>query len=317
MMKNLKIILVLAVLLTPVSLGIFAIIKLFPEDIHKLEKKGQSYLAEKIPFLASLFKTKAHKTPKNEEIILEDKTTPIKEEVDFFTNKDVYKAICEMNDNIVPLDKFIGCNHCPKYMELHNGDYFSLLSYAKGSILRKNEKEAIFFMHGCREDLNNTTIILRESYGGWQKVAQFKQNSFMEPPLTFKDKDGIMIFVGKRKIENNHLTKETLYSLSYKDNKIRSYDILSVQSPGSVKCSYQFTAELNHPEIIDDHHFSIKLDVLGWEEHVNSDCKFPNRNFKVSLKPGTYTLHFKQKESVFVGDKQTKYVMTELEKAQE
>ena len=315
MLKLLKTILVLFILVIPLALGVFGIKKLFPKDFDDIENKAKLTVVKKVPFLANFLVVKKDTEPKKQPII-EKKPVPIEEVIDYYTNQDVYNAICTDQEMANPNDKFIGCNHCPKYLESHSSDYFSLSSYVSGAVVKKDESEAVFFMHGCTES-GNVAIVLRKSYGGWNIVNQFKNISLTEPPLVFKDAQDFLLLVGKRKVSGDDVEKETLFSLTFKKNKLHSKDIFSLHSTSSLKCSYQFLAGMEAPYLIAEHKFSIKLDVMGWQETVHSDCKFPSRNLHVHLKPGAYTLNFTQKDDVVVGDKATQKILTELEKAQE
>lgn len=318
MRKLLKALIFIFVLFIPMTLGIFTVKKFFPEDFNRIKEQSFLFIAKKIPKLAKFLPVK--KTEENKEITNNndnEKVIPIEEQKLFFTNKDVYKAICGKEEHINLQDKFIGCNRCPNYMETQNADYFSLNSYAFGSVIKKGETEAVVFMNGCEEDNKGTAIILRNGYGGWQQVSLFKNISFDKPPLVFTDSQGFLTLVGKKETNGNNFVKETLFTLNFKNNKINKNDIFSSHYSNSLKCSYQFTANIDEPKQVSENKFLVKLDVMGWQDSAESDCKIPSRHKNVHLKPGTYTLEFTQKETNFVGDKKTQKIMTELEKAQE
>ena len=316
MRKLFKVIVVLFALIIFLSLGIFATKKLFPDYFQTLEDKARIFLVHKITLLANSLAPKNTLEQKKQNSI-EQKIPQLEEEIDYFTNQDIYKALCEDEKHENSKDKFLGCHRCPKYLDSHSSDYFNLRSFAQGAIIKKGENEAIFFMHGCLEDENTIAIVLRKNFGGWHRVSQFKNIAFDEPPLVFKDVQGFLILIGKRKIMNEITNKETLFALTFKNNKLHSQDIFSIRFASGLKCSYQFLAGMDTPTLISEHKFSIRLDVMGWQDIANSDCKFPSKNINVSLKPDVYTLHFTQKEDSFIGDKATQKIITELEKAQE
>ncbi len=316
MPKFIKIIVVLCAIFIPATLGIFAIKKLFPKDFQEIENKTRLLLLKKVQSLENALTIK-----KNIEVkpptIIKNNPVLIERVIDYYTNQDVYNVICGEQGNSNPIDKFIGCNRCPNYLASHRSDYFSLISYFTGSVTKSNETESIFFMHGCTED-GDIAIILKKGYGGWSILNQFKNISFIEPPLVFKDSNNIFAFVGRKKIFAGDVEKEILLSLSFKDNKIHSKDILSIKSVSKLKCSKQFLAQIGSPYLISKDKFSLSLDVVGWEETVQSDCKFvSNGNSNVNLKPGTYILNFQQKKSSFIADSKTQKIITELEKSQE
>jgi hypothetical protein len=315
MRKLLKIVLVLLALFIPISLGLYGIKKLFPKDFNDIENNAKLALVKKMPFLGHFLIVKTE-TGIQKEVIVTKAPAPVVEVIDYYTNKDVYKAICADEKNMNPNNRFIGCNRCPNYIEPHNSDYFSLSSYASGTVLKKDETEAVFFMHGCTES-GNIALVLRKSYGGWAVVEQYKDVSFDEPPLIFKDNQNFLFFVGKRKRSGDNVDKETLFSLTFKNNKLHTKDIFSIHSTSSLKCTAQFLAGMESPYLLSENKFAIQLDVMGWQETVHSDCKFPSRNLHVRLKPGAYTLNFTQKHDAVFGDKDTQRIMTELEKAQE
>ncbi|MES2614607.1 MAG: hypothetical protein V4591_04240 [Bdellovibrionota bacterium] len=278
-------------------------------------------LAQKIKILESYTQIKKEAPPPKKKVEDEHdapKPPPVVEVKDYFTNQDVYKTICENEKLEKPQDKFIGCNRCPKYLGAQNKDFFSLLSYASGAVIKKDETESVFFMYGCMEDENNIALILRKGFGGWQRVSQFKGVAFDGFPLSFTDKQGFLILLGKiKKIDKNDVEKEILFSLNFKNNKVHSSDIFSLHSTNSIKCQSSFIANMGSPSLTSKHAFSIPIDVLGWQDDLNSDCKISSRKSRVHLKPSSYTLNFTQKESVFIGDRKTQQIMTELEKAQE
>ena len=74
---------------------------------------------------------------------------------------------------------------------------------------------------------------------------------------------------------------------------------------------------MDSPHLASENEFSVKLEVLGWQELIQSDCKFRSQNNHVYLKPGAYILNFTQRKGIVVPDKSTQKILTELEKAQE
>lgn len=317
MAKLFKTILVFVLLLFPLGLGIFGLKKFFPDDFKQLQLQGQNYLVQKIP-LFSIYFPPEKKPPPPKKLLDDEKPIPEPEELEYFTNNDVYKAICEKeSDHFKPADKFIGCNECPKSIAKDIHDYFTLKYYAKGSIIKKNEHEGIFFMKGCFEDEGTIAIIVRKVFEGWEKVSQFKNVSLDSPPLSFEDEDGFLILVGLKSIHNDNVNRDTLLTLNFKNNKLHTKDLFVSQSPHSLQCNDEYLANMDPPQFISKEKFSIKVDVLGWQDHVSTECKITTKNPNIHLKPKVYELNFIKKGDSFTGESSSQKIINEIEKAQE
>jgi hypothetical protein len=318
MPKFLKIMIFFILLFIPSIIGLFAIKKLFPADVQKLEEISFNYLAKKFPIL------EYYKQQNKNNIIEKNAQPPPKslEKIDrplnYLTNKEVYKAICEEdNKNIKPDDEFIGCNKCPKYLQKNNPDFFRVVSSHLGAITKKDENEAIYFMNGCSND-GNISIILKNGYAGWTKFIEFKNIGFDNPPLAFHDDEKVLLFVGKKKIAKETYDKQIIYSLNFRNKKPNSNDIFNYNSSHHLTCNYQFLAESEDPIKVSNSEFSIILDVLGWEfDSDNTECKGFHLKKNTNLNAGTYTLNFKINNDKIKSDSNSQKIITELEKAQE
>jgi hypothetical protein len=320
MKKIFKFLIILLLLFSPLVIGFFSFKKFFPEDYTELQEKGKEYLLHKMPLIAYMNGLRKKTAPKAEVKIEEEeikKEEPIPEIKDFFTNEQIYKIICTDKEPSNKNDKFIGCHQCPNYISKDNLDYFALKYSSEGSFIKKGENELVLFMSGC-EDEQQTAIILRRGYGGWQKVATYKSPIFFEDiPLKFHDGDGLNFLIGRKTLTTELEEKETLYSLNFKNNKMNTKDIFYTRSPNTLKCIQEFAAKMNNPIKISEDEFTIQLDVLGWQDKYDSDCKFQTKKPNVTLSPNLYSLIFLKNENKFHGNEATQKIITELEKAQE
>lgn len=315
MKKLFKVLLFFIILLLPVGLGIFGIKKFFPNDFNLAQEKVLDYVILKYPVLGHFF-PKTMAALQKKQAPAEKPPEKIEAPVEYFTNQDIYKAVCEDDKIPKPTEQFIGCNQCPKSLSPKNEDYFSMVGYGKGPILKNQEEEGVLFMHGCSEE-GDTAIVVRKGFGGWNQVAKFPNVTFSDPPLVFQEQSGYLIFVGKNKVLGDIEDKELLYSLSFKGGKPTTKTLLTLQFPTSLRCQDIFSSSMEAPIKVSDKEFSITLDVLGWQANTNTDCKINTRKSHVTLEPGNHNLIFTLNQETFVADSQSQRVLTQLEKVHE
>lgn len=299
-----KFLIFLILFFTPSIVAGFLLFKFFPQDSKQLLDLGKTKLVEKAPFTKNYIALPAKKIEKTDkkQIPLEKKEIKLVNNLQHFTNAEVFSPICAEEIQEKFNEAFTQCNKCPKYMNYNNNDHNFMYFYeTRGKILNKNDEEAFVIMKGCNEDKNMATIILlRNGYGGWQRVKHYSNIQIDKEPLEFFDSHGMLIFVTKKTLLSEKELKQEIYSFKIQSDKIEQKDLFAIGMERTKECHHTLQGSIEDPIKINGKTFQTNLELIG--------CK---KNMLNGLHTVTFLL---SEDNIFSPNKETNALMTKIEK---
>ncbi|RDB36651.1 MAG: hypothetical protein DCC88_04290 [Spirobacillus cienkowskii] len=301
-----KIFISLFLLIFPSLVGLGVLSYFFSNDFKPYIDKVKIELVKKFPEFARYFPIKKEKNIKNSEIPTA-KNIPKKEmipESERFKNFEIFESICGKTPTNKLQDDFLGCDFCPKYLNSEIlSKKFEYLFEARGKISKNETDEALVFMKGCSESEDNIkAMLLRKSYGGWQRTNIFQGINFDKNPIQFIDSSGYFIFIVRNTIKNEHSIKHELLEIKFIENQKYEKVLFISEIRRGEKCSQEAQTIIDFPKKTNDKSFEIALEVIGCHKKILD---------------GSYKLSFKLIDNSFEATKNSSSLITKIEKLNE
>lgn len=296
-----KLFLFLFILFLPSILAGVALFRFFPDDFKMLTELGKEKLVTNYPSLKKYIHVASMQPIKKIEPPPPVKEKPIVPNLHHFTNAEIYAPICGVDITEKFSELFVGCSFCPKYLSNEAKDNkLKYISEVRGIILKKEEEEALIFVHGCsQKDQNGSAVLIRKGYGGWQRISVYNGIQFDKEPLEFFDDKGSLIFVARRTTIKDKDIKNELISFQIQKNGLKQQNLFSIDMPRGLKCDDILQGALDNPLKISDSMFQSNLELIGCKE---------------SKLKGFYKVTFNLKENYFKPNNETSSLITKIEK---
>ncbi|MBX9702731.1 MAG: hypothetical protein K2X39_01130 [Silvanigrellaceae bacterium] len=243
-----------------------------PKKFESTKKLIQNFIQNKIlPFSGEekgtekkiLKETQSQKKPTPKQIP--------ENQSDTFTNHDLFEAICEQELKSLPQnDTFQECQTCPKYTQAMNENSIFQFNYGKrGFYTNKNEEQALVFMSGCSQqvDQDGFVLLLKKGFGGWQKKNVFPMRKITHfPPLLFKDQDNRISFIAKKKFNQSPQAdlieyNEAIVYLNFLNNTMNEQTVLVAKTITGNSCEDTLSSALGEAKKDSETQFKINIEI--------------------------------------------------------